>query len=49
MDVETGDKYETAGSVVSGIMLALMFANGGLNTMWDELDYSALMDAVEGP
>ena len=23
--------------------------NGGLNTMFDELDYSALMDAVEGP
>lgn len=49
MDVETGEKYETAGSVVSWIMLALMFVNGGLNTMWDELDYSALMDAVEGP
>jgi len=49
MDVETGEKYETAGKIVSWSMLALMAANGGLNTMWDELDYSALMDAVEGP
>ena len=26
-----------------------MGLNGGLNSVFDELDYSALMDAIEGP
>mmetsp|Transcript_1639 Transcript_1639/g.2403 ORF Transcript_1639/g.2403 Transcript_1639/m.2403 type:complete len:82 (+) Transcript_1639:89-334(+) len=30
-------------------MLGLFFMNGSLNTLFIELDYSALMDAVEGP
>ena len=34
--------------MVSWVYLAIMFANGGLNTVFDELDFSALMDAIEG-
>ena len=30
-------------------MLGLYFINGSINTLFDELDYSALMDAIEGP
>ena len=35
--------------MISWVYLALMFANGGFNSMFDELDYSTLIDAIEGP
>jgi len=47
--VPEAETYEFAGNVVSWVFLGLLFANGGLNTVFEELDYSALMDAIEGP
>ena len=49
MTLETAETYETVGSVVSWIFLALMASNGGLNTVFESLDYTALLDAIEGP
>ena len=49
MSVDTAETYEKIGKVVSWVFLALLGANGGLNTMFESLDYSALMDAIEGP
>ena len=49
MELETAETYETVGSVATWIYLALMGANGLTNTMYESLDYSALMDAIEGP
>lgn len=49
MAVETAETYETIGFVTSWVFLALMGLNGTLNTMYESLDYSALMDAIEGP
>ena len=49
MPVETAETYETFGSLISWIFLALIGTNGSLNTMFESLDYQALMDAIEGP
>lgn len=48
MPVDTAETYETVGNVASWIFLALMGINGSLNTMFESLDYQALMDAIEG-
>ena len=49
MSVDTAETYETLGSTVSWIFLALLGVNGVLNTTFESLDYQALMDAIEGP
>lgn len=49
MAVSEAETFETIGLAVSWAYLGLMFANGSLNTIFYELDYSALMDAIEGP
>jgi hypothetical protein len=48
MSLDTAETYETVGFVASWIFLALMGINGSLNTMYESLDYQALMDAIEG-
>ena len=49
MELETAETYETVGSVVSWIYLALLGANGLMNVSFESLDFQALMDAIEGP
>ena len=49
LPVDEAETYEMAGGVIAWVYLGLMFANGGLSTIFEELDYSALMDAIEGP
>ncbi len=49
MDIETGEFYERAGSIGSWIYLGFIGFNGLVNSLWDELDFTALFDAVEGP
>ncbi len=49
LDIETGEFYERAGSIGSWIYLGFIGVNGLINSLWDELDYTALFDAVEGP
>ena len=47
--LDSAIKYETAGKWISGIFLALMAINGGMNSVFEELDFSVLFDAIEGP
>ena len=49
MDIETGEFYERAGTLGSWIYLGFIGVNGFINSLWDELDFTALFDAVEGP
>ena len=49
MDPETSETYESACKVASFIFLGLLFLNGSVNTIFEELDYMTLMDAIEGP
>ena len=49
MSLETAETYESIGSAISWVYLALMACNGGMNTMYESLDYMTLMDAIDGP
>jgi len=48
MEVEEGQQYELAGTIVSWSVLVLMGINGITNSAWEELDYNALFDAIDG-
>ena len=48
MEVEEGLQYETAGTIISWSVLVLMGINGITNSAWEELDYNALFDAIDG-
>ena len=49
VDTGTAENIELMGTVASWSMLALLGVNGFTNTLFDELDYSALLDSIEGP
>jgi hypothetical protein len=46
--VETAETYETIGTVARVAFIGMMAVNGGLNSVFSELDFTALFDAVEG-
>jgi len=48
MEVEEGQQYELAGTIVSWTVLVLMGINGITNSAWEELDFNALFDAIDG-
>lgn len=48
LDLATAETYELIGAIVGPVFMALMLANGGLNSVFEELDLSTLFDAVEG-
>ena len=49
IDPEYAEILESIGQYSSYIFLGLMLVNGGLNSSVSDLDYTALMDAIEGP
>ena len=49
MALETAETYEKICSTFEWIYIILMGVNGIMNTAFESLDYSALMDAIEGP
>ena len=46
--VETAETYENIGTFAKVVFLGMMGINGGLNSVFSELDFSALFDAIEG-
>ena len=48
VDNESAESIELIGTVTSWVMLTILAINGITNTLFDELDYSSLLDGIEG-